>query len=66
MHDPDWAHPVWHHPAWRNLFAHISVFGTAVVTGVIAAIAGLAWSWRARSPAIALQLATAFVGQRGC
>ena len=61
-HDPDWAHPVWHHPAWRELFAHISVFGTAVVTGVIAAIAGVVWSARTRSPAIAVQLATAFVG----
>lgn len=61
-HDPDWAHPVWHHPAWRELFAHISGFGTAVVTGVIAAVVGLVWSLRTRSPAIALQLATAFVG----
>ena len=49
-------------PGWHHLFAHVSAFGTAFVTGTVAVVAGGLWSVRRRSPTVALQCVTAFAG----
>ena len=49
-------------PTWHHLLAHVSAFGTAFVTGMVAIVAGVLWSLRSRNPTIALQCATAFAG----
>jgi membrane-associated phospholipid phosphatase len=49
-------------PTWHHLFAHVSAFGTAFVTGMVAIVGGGLWSLRSRNPTIALQCATAFAG----
>jgi membrane-associated phospholipid phosphatase len=49
-------------PTWHHLFAHVSAFGTAFVTGTIAVVVGVLWSVRTRNPTVALQCATAFAG----
>jgi membrane-associated phospholipid phosphatase len=49
-------------PRWHDLFGHVSTFGTELVTGAIAAVAGGLLARRWRSPAIAVQCVTAFAG----
>jgi membrane-associated phospholipid phosphatase len=49
-------------PAWHRLFSHVSAFGTAFVTGVIAGVAGGLWSLRMRSVAFVAKCTTAFAG----
>jgi membrane-associated phospholipid phosphatase len=51
-----------HPQSWHDLLAHVSAFGTALVTGAIAAVVGVLWSLRRGSLTTALQCAAAFGG----